>query len=136
MLSNTNVQILIGASRYRRWATRKDFKAFRSPYFLGCHPPDVLTAAMGMMSCIISNDSGFGHLGGIMGIPTIAICGGPYDGNVVFGWYGGVRVLQVPSGNIKRIRVDSVLSVVEELLQSRPLVRTQSSRVELCPAHG
>ena len=119
-MSSTDAQILVGASRYRKWATRRDFGAFKSGHFLGSHPPDVLIALMSMMSCIVSNDSGFAHIGGIMNIPTVAICGGPYDGNVVFGWYGGVRVLQAPSGSVRQIPVASVLTVVKELLASPP----------------
>lgn len=115
LVFHTDAQILIGTSRYWEWATEKEFKAFKSPFFLGAEPPDVLVAIMTMVSCIVSNDSGFAHIGGILNIPTIAICGGPYDGEVVFGWYGGVKVVQAPSGDITRVSVKTVFDLMKGL---------------------
>ena len=120
LCSGSDVQILIGTSGYHKWATRANFKSFKSPNFLGKHPPDVLIAVMSMMHCIVSNDSGFAHLGGIMGVPTVAVCGGPYRGETVFGWYGGVRVVQAASGNIRSIDVSSVVDAVRELSRNVP----------------
>lgn len=113
--SGSDIQILVGTSGYQEWATMADFKSFKSSSFLGKHRPDVLIAVMSMMDCIISNDSGFAHLGGIMGVPTVAVCGGDYKGETVFGWYGGVRVVQAASGDIGSIEVPSVVDAVREV---------------------
>lgn len=117
LTSSRDVQILIGTSVYQDWATRKDFQSFRSSYFLGSQQPDILVAVMMMMSCIVSNDSGFAHIGGIMSIPTVAICG-PYDGEIVFGWYGGVRVAQSDSRNIEDVEVQTVHNILKEIFRT------------------
>ncbi len=42
---------------------------------------------------VIANDSGMAHVAGFLRIPTLAICA-PTDGDVVFGGYESVRVIQ------------------------------------------
>lgn len=41
---------------------------------------------------VIGNDSGITHLGGVLGVPTIALCG-QTDGTAIFGLYPSVRIL-------------------------------------------
>jgi hypothetical protein len=41
---------------------------------------------------VIGNDSGITHLGGVLGVPTIALCG-QTDGTAIFGLYPAVRIL-------------------------------------------
>jgi len=44
---------------------------------------------------VLGNDSGMLHMAGFLGIPSIAVCG-PTDGNIVFGGYKSVEIIQGP----------------------------------------
>ena len=55
--------------------------------------PSVDVAALMLVSeCLIGIDSGLAHLSGLLGVPTIALCG-PSRGHAVFGIYPSVQVL-------------------------------------------
>ena len=58
-------------------------------------PPDRTAALFSLADLVISHDAGLAHLGGFLGVPTIAICG-PTLGPVVFGCYPSVRTIQAP----------------------------------------
>lgn len=55
--------------------------------------PDDTAALISRLDLVIGNDSGMAHMGGFLRVPTLALCG-ITDGNVVFGSYSTVEVVQ------------------------------------------
>jgi len=67
-------------------------KIFPCMRYWGLSPNEII-GMFKYAKMIISNDSGMAHVGGSMGLPTIALCG-PNIGEVVYGFYKSVKVLQ------------------------------------------
>ena len=114
-----NYQILIGTGAFREWASQEDFEAFNTPFQLGKHPPEFLLAVLEQVSLVVSNDSGFAHIGGLLNIPTVALCS-VYQGWKVFGWYDSVHYLQAPENRIADLPLSPVVDLVSSLLAPQP----------------
>lgn len=67
-------------------------KPFRSTKIIGESPARV-AALLQVAGCVIGGDSGMAHLAGILGTPTVALCG-PSSGEKVFAAYPSVKSLQ------------------------------------------
>jgi ADP-heptose:LPS heptosyltransferase len=69
------------------------------------------TAALFLMATLmIGNDAGLTHLGGILNVPTWAICG-PTKGKVVFGNYPSVKWIDAPDG-LSKLKLDEVIKTI------------------------
>ncbi len=112
MLHSHFIQVIVGALKPEPWASEEELSQFSTRFFLGPCEPVVLIGVLSLMDCIVSNDSGFAHLGGALGMPTVAICGGNYDGPAVYGWYGNVKVVQAESRDIMDNTVEEVLKAI------------------------
>lgn len=69
-------------------------RSLRSPKVIGRSPAEVAALIRGA-SLVIGNDSGPAHLGGLIGTPTLALCG-IVGGRRVFGAYPSVRWIDGP----------------------------------------
>ncbi|HSM69936.1 MAG TPA: glycosyltransferase family 9 protein [Anaerolineales bacterium] len=118
-LREHGVQVLIGALKPEPWAPQEQLAKFKSPYFIGKHSPPVLLGILHLTDVIVSNDSGFAHLGGVLDKPTVAVCGGNYDGHAVFGFYRSVEVVQANSRLIDDVSTGRVLDTVMPKLKTR-----------------
>lgn len=104
-----DVQVIVGAAEPMPWASASDLARFRTRFRIGVEPPAVMAAILRRSLSVVSNDSGFAHLGGILRVPTIAVTGGTYDGPVVFGWYDSVKVVQAASRRVEDVPAEEVL---------------------------
>ncbi len=111
-LRSLSIQVIIGALKTESWASKQQLDTFSTSNFIGQFEPEVLLGILGLMDCIVSNDSGFAHLGGVVCKPTVAVCGGNYDGYACFGWYSSVHVVQASSRNIDDIEVNKVFEAI------------------------
>lgn len=77
-------------------ATHPDFpdrhKAMKSDFLLDASAEQVAAVLLNA-KCFIGNDSGLAHLSGIMGMPTVVLCG-QVLGEKIYGFYPNVRCLQ------------------------------------------
>lgn len=74
--------------------TTRRADVFRQAKLVNQRPAEI-AALMQVSTCVIANDSGMAHLGGVLGVPTIAL-NGPILGEKVFGIYPSVRSLNGP----------------------------------------
>jgi len=118
-LHDHGVQVLIGALKPEPWAPQEQLAKFMSAYFIGKLPPSALLSVLYMSDVIVSNDSGFAHLGGVLAKPTVAVCGGNYDGHAVFGFYRSVEIIQAKSRIIDDVSTGRVLDAVMSKLGMR-----------------
>lgn len=71
---------------------RENLIGFAGTPVLGL-PPDRVAGIITNARIVIGNDSGMAHLGGILGRPTLVICG-DYPGDRIFGCYPKVKCIQ------------------------------------------
>lgn len=122
-----DVQVVVGAAEPMPWATASDLAHFRTRFRIGVEPPAVMAAILRRAGAIVSNDSGFAHLGGILRVPTVAVTGGTYDGPVVFGWYDSVTVVQAASRRVEDVSPDELFAAVAARSGSSTLAAARSA---------
>jgi hypothetical protein len=72
--------------------TQSAASGFRSEQLIA-PAPEAMAGALLRAACVVGNDSGPAHLSGVLGTPTVVICG-PTRGVSIYGAYPRVRCLQ------------------------------------------
>ncbi len=87
--------------------------AFQSPKVPGA-PAAAVAAALRDAAAVVANDSGMAHVAGLLGRPTLALCG-VVPGERIFGMYPTVRTLN-GEGSVATLRAEDVAATVGAMI--------------------